>query len=117
VVTPVSELKSVSNPPVRIIATNNAYCTWSNADRAGIIGRHCYEVSHKTLQPCYVEGEECALKRIFETGEPDAAMHKRGDRIVQKLIQTFSTISHTPQGQMPAQKPQPIHLSSSTTYS
>ena len=30
---------------------------------------------------------------------------------------TFSTISHTPQGHMPAQKPQPMHLSSSTTYS
>jgi len=32
-------------------------------------------------------------------------------------IYTFSAISHTPQGQMPAQKPQPIHLLSSTTYS
>ncbi len=30
---------------------------------------------------------------------------------------TFSTISHTPQGQMPAQKPQPMHFDSSTTYS
>ena len=29
----------------------------------------------------------------------------------------FSTISHTPQGQMPAQKLQPMHLFSSTTYS
>ena len=31
--------------------------------------------------------------------------------------QMFSTISHTPHGQMPAQKPHPMHLSSSTTYS
>jgi len=30
---------------------------------------------------------------------------------------TFSTISHTPQGQTPAQKPQPMHLLSSTAYS
>ena len=29
----------------------------------------------------------------------------------------FSTISHTPVGQAPAQKPQPIHLSLSTLYS
>jgi hypothetical protein len=33
------------------------------------------------------------------------------------LCYTFSTISQTPQGQMPAQKPQPMHFDSSTTYS
>jgi len=63
----------------RIIAANKAYCVWSNADRDGVIGRHCYEVSHKTLRPCYEEGEECALKSVFETGEPHTAMHKHQD--------------------------------------
>jgi hypothetical protein len=33
------------------------------------------------------------------------------------MIYTFSTISHTPQGQIPAQKPHPMHFDSSTTYS
>ena len=32
-------------------------------------------------------------------------------------LYTFSAISQTPQGQMPAQNPQPMHLLSSTTYS
>lgn len=34
-----------------------------------------------------------------------------------QMIYTFSTMSQTPQGQTPAQKPQPMHLPSSTTYS
>jgi hypothetical protein len=41
--------------------------------------------------------------------------YSAGYRAVQS--QTLSVISQTPQGQMPAQKPHPMHFDSSTTYS
>jgi methyl-accepting chemotaxis protein len=50
---------------------------------------------------------------VAKKRRPDAAF----SITFQKSLQTFSVISQTPQGQMLAQKPQPMHLSSSTTYS
>ncbi len=69
----------------RILAANRAYRAWNNETGAGfagensIVGRHCYEVSHKKGRPCDEEGEDCAVKRVFETGEPQVAMHKHED--------------------------------------
>ncbi len=62
-----------------ILTANKAYCAWNNATSAGIIGRHCYEVSHRAARPCDERGEECAVKRVFETGQPCTAMHKHED--------------------------------------
>ena len=63
----------------RIITANRTYCDWSNRDSRSIAGRFCYEVSHKAQRPCHEQGEDCAVKRVFETGEPCKAMHKHQD--------------------------------------
>lgn len=63
----------------RILAANKAYCSQVGEPCDSVIGRHCYEVSHKGLRPCYEQGEECAVRRVFETGEPHAALHKHHD--------------------------------------
>jgi two-component system cell cycle sensor histidine kinase/response regulator CckA len=62
-----------------IVAANSAYCAWGNVPREGIVGRKCYEVSHRTTRPCHEEGEDCSVKRAFETGMPYAAIHKHED--------------------------------------
>ena len=63
----------------RILTANKAYCSQVGQLCDSVIGRHCYEISHKTLRPCYEEGEECAVRHVFETGEPHTALHKHPD--------------------------------------
>ena len=63
----------------RILTANKAYCSQVGEPCDSVIGRHCYEISHKTFRPCYEEGEECAVLHVFETGEPHIALHKHPD--------------------------------------
>ncbi|MCL5422552.1 MAG: PAS domain S-box protein, partial [Nitrospirae bacterium] len=62
-----------------ILTANRAYCKQADARCDGIIGKHCYEVSHRAQQPCYEAGEECAVRKVFETGVPSAAYHQHID--------------------------------------
>ncbi len=63
----------------RIITANKAYCDQVGGHGDEIIGRHCYEISHHTERPCYEEGEECAVRQVFETGGPYTALHRHID--------------------------------------
>jgi signal transduction histidine kinase len=76
----------------RIVAANKAYYAhiqmhgdnstgqFIRAGKAGIKTRHCFEISHGLGKPCYEAGEECAVKKAFETGEPCTVVHKHNDR-------------------------------------
>ncbi len=68
-----------------IMTANRAYCAQAGRSGDEVIGRHCFEVSHKTSRPCFDEGEDCAVRRVFATGEPHAALHKHRDRDGQVL--------------------------------
>ena len=63
----------------RILTANKAYCDQVGKGSDEIIGRHCYEISHKTNRPCYEDGEECAVRQVFATGQPHAVIHKHMD--------------------------------------
>lgn len=63
----------------RIILSNKAYCSQIGAAEDEVVGRHCYEVSHKSPRPCFEEGEDCAVRHVFETGEPYGTIHKHPD--------------------------------------
>lgn len=63
----------------RILTANKAYCSQVGSHTGKILGRHCYEISHKTRRPCYEEGEECAARQVFETGRPHSALHRHKD--------------------------------------
>ncbi len=62
-----------------ILTANRAYCNQLGLPPASVVGGHCYSVSHKRSRPCYTQGEECAVKRVFETGEPYTACHRHQD--------------------------------------
>jgi two-component system cell cycle sensor histidine kinase/response regulator CckA len=63
----------------RILTANKAYCSQVSLPCDNVIGRHCYEISHKTVRPCYEKGEECAVRKVFATGEPHALLDKHSD--------------------------------------
>ena len=64
----------------RVVSVNKAYCSKLKMTFDDIINRHCYEISHHMLSPCYESGEDCAVQRTFETGEPHTAVHMHYDK-------------------------------------
>jgi PAS domain S-box-containing protein len=67
------------DPEYKIISANRAYCEMQKTRPDEIIGRCCYEVSHHKDKPCYMEGEECAPRHTFKTGEPSLTVHTHYD--------------------------------------
>jgi two-component system, NtrC family, response regulator HydG len=57
-----------------IIAANKAYRAAYGENRP-IVGRHCYEVSHRYTRPCDQAGESCPLKTSTQTGLPQRVLH------------------------------------------
>ncbi len=45
-----------------------------------IIGKPCHKISHQSDKPCYELGEECAVRRTFEKGEPFTSVHRHKDK-------------------------------------
>lgn len=60
----------------RIITANKAYCDQVGCSSDKVIGMRCYTISHNNSRPCFKEGEDCAVRQVFETGEPCAALHR-----------------------------------------
>src|SRR3990172_8809647 len=54
----------------RLLTANKAYCCQASLPCDEVIGKHCYEVSHKRHRPCFAEGEECASQQVFASGDP-----------------------------------------------
>ncbi|MBA4372787.1 MAG: hypothetical protein C0402_07965 [Thermodesulfovibrio sp.] len=69
----------VIDPDYRILTANKAYCSQVGGSDETVLGRHCYEVSHHLNQPCYKEGEECAVRQVFESGRSHSALHRHKD--------------------------------------
>jgi transcriptional regulator with PAS, ATPase and Fis domain len=79
------EPRIVMNAEYRIVAANAAYIREFGGGVA-IVGRTCYEVSHRFDVPCDQAGESCPLKQSLETGSPQRVLHMhhtpRGDEHV-----------------------------------
>jgi transcriptional regulator with PAS, ATPase and Fis domain len=85
----ISFLESLSEPHIlcdrsyRIIAANEAYrANW--VGQAEVVGRKCYEVSHRYAVPCDQAGESCPLQRSLRSGQRERVLH----------------LHHTPRGEI-----------------
>jgi len=65
----------VVNRNFEIIYANSSYIRQAKASADEIIGRHCFEVSHRNTKPCFLEGEECSVKNAFDTGDSSKIIH------------------------------------------
>jgi PAS domain S-box-containing protein len=75
----VDEAFIVIDRDFRVVSANRAYADQMRMPVDTIIGKHCYEVSHKIQKPCYESGEECSVKQTYETGKSHAALHTHRD--------------------------------------
>ena len=66
----------------RILAANGAYYS-EYGDHEGLVGRTCYEVSHRFDRPCDQCGESCPRAMAARTGQRSRVLH----------------LHHTPQGE------------------
>jgi transcriptional regulator with PAS, ATPase and Fis domain len=76
----VSFLETLPEPHIlcdrgyRIIAANEAYRQhWVGT--SDIVGRKCYEVSHRYTVPCDQAGESCPLQRSLRSGQRERVLH------------------------------------------
>ncbi|MEW6067650.1 MAG: PAS domain-containing protein [Nitrospirota bacterium] len=65
---------------LRIISANSSYLKQVKNSIDNVIGKHCYEVSHRFDKPCYEKGEECGIKDVLETGEKYGVIHTHHDK-------------------------------------
>lgn len=72
----------------RIMVANAAYCGQVDRTSEEVIGRHCYEISHKQSSPCYESGEDCAVQMAFSTGEPHTALHRHSENGHSLFVET-----------------------------
>ncbi len=69
-----------------VLSVNKAYARQVGREPRDIIGRKCHEISHKISRPCYEQGEECAVRRSFETESPHTATHTHHDALGNNLF-------------------------------
>jgi DNA-binding NtrC family response regulator len=76
----VSYLEGLPEPHIvfdrhyRIVAANAAYRA-QFSPRASVVGRTCYEVSHRIDVPCDRAGESCPLARSRASGQRERVLH------------------------------------------
>jgi DNA-binding NtrC family response regulator len=58
----------------RILAANAAYRRQFSPERS-VVGRTCYEVSHRFSVPCDQAGESCPLVKARESGQRERVLH------------------------------------------
>jgi PAS domain S-box-containing protein len=63
----------------RILSANKGYLLQVDSEKAAIIGKHCYEVSHHFDSHCMDNGHDCPVKAAFEKGAPARVMHTHFD--------------------------------------
>jgi PAS domain S-box-containing protein len=74
-------ISSLKNPIVildknyTIVDTNQAFCSKHETTHEKIIGKHCYEITHRYDRPCYEMDTDCPARKVFETGKQTQVLH------------------------------------------
>lgn len=57
---------------------------------ADIIGQLCHVVSHDSPRPCFLDGADCPVKEVLETGRTFRTVHERsgaeGEKVVHEIL-------------------------------
>ncbi len=59
----------------RILAVNRRYAAIFGQAPGKIVGRHCYQVSHRYPKPCDQMGESCPVQGCLANGQPCRTVH------------------------------------------
>lgn len=70
----------IMQPDFKIVDANEALLEWVGMSKEEILGKHCYQITHRTLEPCQDKGCFCPLEESLETGGAGHAIHEHFDR-------------------------------------
>jgi transcriptional regulator with PAS, ATPase and Fis domain len=103
----VSYLNTLPEPRVvmrcdcTIIGANRAYLKHYNLDdETSVVGRRCYEVSHRIDRPCYEKGEACPLRNTLQSGQPSRVLHTHYTPVGEERVDILMTPIHNAQGEI-----------------
>ncbi|MFH0928753.1 MAG: PAS domain-containing protein [Candidatus Aenigmatarchaeota archaeon] len=59
----------------KILFANDAFLKRSGMKRKDVIGRHCYEITHKLTKPCKPPKDPCPIQKVIRTGKTIIVTH------------------------------------------
>jgi PAS domain S-box-containing protein len=75
----------------RIADVNKKLLNRLGLTRNEVIGRHCYEITHRRSAPCSGEDHPCPLIQTLETGNPSQSTHTHKDRNNREIYYSIYT--------------------------
>ena len=81
----------VINFDYRIVDINKSMLQKLGMDRQEVIGRHCYEITHRQNTPCSGEKHPCPLIKTLATKEPYQTTHQHLDKNDRERYYSIST--------------------------
>jgi len=75
----------------RILDVNNSMLKRLGLRRDEVIGRHCYEITHREGQPCSGEKHPCPLIQTMETKKPFQTTHVHLDKDDREIYYSIAT--------------------------
>ncbi len=71
---------------LKILFANSSYIEQTKALNMEVRGRHCYEVTYKRDKPCYMDGLECTVKDVFDSGLNIRKIRKKSGRYMEMTV-------------------------------
>ncbi|MBW1815083.1 MAG: PAS domain-containing protein [Deltaproteobacteria bacterium] len=75
----------------RIVDINDRLLKRLGLEREEVIGKHCYEITHRQNTPCSGEKHPCPLIQTMETQQPSQTTHIHLDKNNQEIYYSIST--------------------------
>jgi len=75
----------------RIVDINDGLLNKLGLRRETVIGRHCYEITHRQNQPCSGEHHPCPLVQTLKTEQPSQTTHVHLDKDDKEIYYSIST--------------------------
>jgi len=75
----------------RIIDVNNTVLNRLGLKREDVVGKYCYEITHRQSFPCSGDKHPCPLLKTMETIEPSQTTHVHLDKDDQEIYYSIST--------------------------
>ncbi len=69
----------IMQPDMKVIDVNNAFLEWLGMKKEEVIGKPCYQITHRFAEPCNNHGIHCPLRECVETGGTGHAIHEHLD--------------------------------------
>ncbi|MEJ5300130.1 MAG: ATP-binding protein [Thermodesulforhabdaceae bacterium] len=70
----------IMQPDMKVLDVNDALLEWLGMRKEDVIGKPCYQITHRFAEPCNAHGVHCPLKECIETGGTGHAIHEHVDR-------------------------------------